>query len=125
MQRADDRRAARSSKNVTHGEARRQCVGIGIVVQQDEHAIGVGEVALILLHTSARQRPAQLRCERSGDKFGKIEVRDLRHDRAKLVHVLLGVGPCANLQDVEQRPAGVADRRDHPLQSSGGRRLQR
>ena len=62
--RADDRRRPRPAEHVAQRQARGQRVGVRLVVKQDQHAVGVGEVALVLLHARARQRPAQFRGER-------------------------------------------------------------
>ena len=40
----------RAAEHVAQREAARHRVGIRIVVQQDQDAIGVAEVALVLLH---------------------------------------------------------------------------
>ena len=44
-------------------------------------------------------------------------MRDLRHDGAQLV-LAAPVGHAVDVQDVEQAAAGVADRRDDPLQAA-------
>ena len=68
---ADDGRRLGAAQQVAQREAAGQRVGIGIVVQQDQHAIGVGEVALVLLHARARQRPAELGEQRRAEQLGQ------------------------------------------------------
>ena len=51
-------------------------VGIGIVVRQDQHAIGVAEVALVLLDALARDRAAELGEQRRPGQLGQRERRD-------------------------------------------------
>ena len=58
LHRADNRRRLRPAQKVSQRESARQRVGIGIVVQKDQHAVCVREVALVLLHARARHRPA-------------------------------------------------------------------
>ena len=69
LHRADDRGRLGAAEQVAQGEAARQRVGVRIVVEQDQDAIGVGEVALVLLHARARHRPAQLGHERRPDQL--------------------------------------------------------
>ena len=57
--------------------------GIRIVVQQDQHAVGIGEVALILLDARARHRSAQFGDQRRTDELGELEVRDVRKFRPR------------------------------------------
>ena len=44
-------------------------VGIGVVVQQDQHAVGVAEVPLVLLDPRAGQRPAELGEQRPAEQL--------------------------------------------------------
>ena len=60
LDRADDRRRLGAAQDVAQRQAAGHGVGVRIVVQQDQHAIGVAEVALVLLDARARQRPAEL-----------------------------------------------------------------
>ena len=85
LHRADDGRRARAAQHVAQRESRRQRVRVRFVVQQDQHAVGVGEVALVLLHARAGQRSAEFGGERRREQLGEIEVRDLRHHRPQLV----------------------------------------
>ena len=107
--RADDRRRPRPPQHVAQRQARGQRVRVRLVVEQDQHAVGVGEVALVLLHARAGQRSAELGRERRRQQLGEIEVRDLRHDRAQLV-LAAPVRHAVDVQDVEQAAAGVANR---------------
>ena len=62
---ADDRRRLGAAQQVAQRQAARQRVGIRIVVQQNQHAVGIGEVPLILLHARARHRAARARSRAS------------------------------------------------------------
>jgi hypothetical protein len=117
LQRPDDRGRARPSQHVAQREAGRQGVRVGFVVQEDEHAIGIGEVALVLLDAGPGERAPEFGREGGREEFGEIEVRDLGHDRAEILlgaAAMMGVG----VQDVEQAAAGVADRRDDAFQAA-------
>ena len=74
LHRADDRRRLGPAQQVAQRQAARQRIGIGIVVQQDQHPIRIGEVALILLDPGARHRPAQLGHQRRPDELGQVHV---------------------------------------------------
>ena len=117
LHRADDRGRARAAQHVAQREARGQRVGIGLVVQQDEHAVRVREVALVLLHAGARERSAELGRERGRQQLGQIEVRDFRDERPEIV-LALAVRPRTDLEHVDEAAAGVADGRDHALQAA-------
>ena len=91
--------------------------GIGLVVQQDQHAVGVGEVALVLLDARARQRSAQFGRQRTREQLGQVEVGDFRKDGAQFLE-LRALGRAAHVQDVEQAAAGIADRADDLLQAA-------
>ena len=116
LHRADDRRRLGAAQQVAQRQAARQRVGIGIVVQQDEHAICVGEVALILLDPRARHRPAELGDQRRADQLRQLQVGDVGELGARRVGAL-GVA-CAGVEHVDQRAAGVADRRQHLLDAA-------
>ena len=63
-------------------------------MHQDQHAVGVGEVPLVLLDARARQRPADLGDQRLAEQLGDRQVRHLRELGAQRVVALLG-GPRA------------------------------
>ena len=85
LHRADDRRRLGPPQQVAQRQAAGQRVRIGIVVQQDEHAIGIGEVALVLLHARARHRPAELGDQRRPDQLRQVHVGDVGELRLELV----------------------------------------
>ena len=114
LHRADDRRRLGAAQQVAQREPARQRVGIGIVVEEDEDAVGVGEVALVLLHAGAGHRAAELGHQRRPEQLGEVEVGDFRP-----VRVGPAVGPAlAGVQDVDERAAGVADRVDDFLDAA-------
>ena len=57
---ADDGRLTRAAQQVAQRQAAGDRVGIGIVVQQDQDAIGVRQIALILLDLLPGHRASQL-----------------------------------------------------------------
>ena len=67
-----------AAQHVAQRQAAGHRVGIGIVVQQDQHAVGVGEVALVLLDARAGQRAAELGRERAAEQLREVEIRDFR-----------------------------------------------
>jgi hypothetical protein len=75
-------------------------------VEQDEHAVRVGEVALVLLDARARHRPAQFGDERRPQQLREIEVRDVT-----LVVSPVGA-PLAGVEGIDQRSPRIADRFD-------------
>ena len=76
LHRPDDRRRLRAAQQVAQREAAGQRVGVGIVVEEDEDAVGVGEVALILLDARPRHRAAQLGDERRPQQLRQVEMGD-------------------------------------------------
>ncbi len=84
LDRADDGRGLGAPQQVAQRQAAGERVGVGIVVQQDQHPVGVGEVALILLHPRAGHRPAQFGDERRADQLAQADVRDVRLGRARV-----------------------------------------
>ncbi len=104
---ADDRRRLGAPEQVPQRQAAGQRVGVGIVVKQDQHAVGVGEVPLILQDARARHRPTQLGHQRRADQFAQADMRDVRFSRAGVLGRLLGL--LAGVEDVDQRAAGVAN----------------
>jgi hypothetical protein len=116
---ADDRRRLRAPQKVPQREAACQCVGIGIVVQQNQDAIRVREIALILLDSRARHRTAQFGHKRGPQQFGEVHVRDLR-----AFVVGAAVGPVlAGVKRVDQRASGIADGFDDFLDAAFARVL--
>ena len=106
---ADDRRRFGSAQQVAKREAAGQRVRIRIVVQEDQHAIGVGKVTLILLHARARHRAAQLRHQRRANQLGDVHVRDVSHRLPRrLGHARVSR---TGVQHVDQRASRVAHRR--------------
>ena len=114
---ADDGGGPRPAQHVTQCQAGGQRVRVRLVVQHDQHAVGVRKVPLILLHPRAGQRSAQLRRQRRRQQLGQVEVRDFRYHGAQLV-LAAPVRHAVHVQDVEQAAAGIADRGDDPLQAA-------
>ena len=77
------------------------------VVEQDQHPVRVGEVALILLDPRPRHRPAQLGDERRADELRQVHVGGIREVGLERV----GIAPAdrrAGMDDVSECAAGVA-----------------
>ena len=64
FERRDHGRRSGAMQHRAQREAAGHRIGVGLVVQQDQDAIGVGQIALILLHAGARQRAAEFGEER-------------------------------------------------------------
>ena len=105
--RADDGRRLRAAQDVAQGEAAGHGIGVRIVVQHDQHAIGVAEVALILLHARPGERSADLGHQRTAEQLGHREVGDVRKLGMKFLGAFRG-GRRADAEHVDQRSAGVA-----------------
>ena len=75
LNRADNGGRFRAAQDVPQRQAAGNRIGIRVVMQHDQHAIGVAEIALVLLHTRARQRPAELGEKRSAEELGHRQVR--------------------------------------------------
>ena len=87
-------------------------------MEQDQDAIGVGEVALVLLHAGARHRPAQLRHERRPHQLRELEMRDVVDCRPGRLGA--PAVPRSGVQQVDQRAARIAHRRDDLLHAAAG-----
>ena len=74
---ADDGGCLRAVQEVAQGEAAGHRIRVGIVVQQDEHAVRVGEEPLILLDPGACEGPPQRREERPLQQISKAQAGDL------------------------------------------------
>src|SRR5690606_32306418 len=83
------------------------------VVEQNQHAICIREVPLILLHPRARHRPAQLGQERRPDEFAQVHVGNVR-ELGLQGFGRLRLHPCTGPNNVGERAARVMDRRQDP-----------
>ena len=111
LERRDDGGRPGAVQNRAQREPAGHGVGVGLVVQQDEDAIGVGQVPLILLHPRARQRAAELGQQGRFEQFGQRQVRDVRELIADGFRALFAVGR-SHAEDVDERAAGIANRID-------------
>ena len=108
LERRDHRRLPVAAQHVAQRQPAGERIGVGIVVQQDEDAVGVAEEPLVLLDLETGQRPAELGEERSAEELGEGEVVELGELRLELFLALAGVRD-ADAEDVDQRAAGVPD----------------
>ena len=102
-----------------HGAQRQAAghrVGIRIVVQEDEDAVGVAEEALILLDLEAGERAAELGEQRPAEQLRERQVVQLRELRLQLLFALSRVRG-ADAEHVDQRAAGVPDRLENLLEA--------
>ena len=109
LNRADDRRRFRAPQDVAQRQAAGHRVGVRFVVQQDQHALGIAEIPLVLLHPGPRQRPAELRQQGTAEQFRHREIRDVRKLRAEPLCALIA-RLRADAEDVDERATGIADR---------------
>ena len=79
---ADDGRRLGAVQDVAQRQAAGHRVGIGIVVQQDQHAVGVAEIPLVLQDPGARQRPAEFGEQRPAEQLRHRQVHDVRETRS-------------------------------------------
>ena len=77
VKRRDDGRLLVAAQHVAQGQAAGERVRIGIVVQQDEDAVGVAQEPLVLLHLEARKRSAELGEQRAAEELGQRQVVEL------------------------------------------------
>ena len=91
-------------------------IGIRIVVQEDEDAVGVAEEPLILLNLEPGEGAAELGEERTAEELRQGEVIQLGKLRLELVFALARVRD-ADAEHVDERPAGVADRFENLAQA--------
>jgi hypothetical protein len=108
LQRADDRGLLRAAKNVAQRQAARHRVGIGIVVEQNQHAIGVAEEPLILLHFEPSERAAEFDEQRLTEEIGDGEIVDLRKVNAELFLMFVRIA-LTDTNDIDERRARIAD----------------
>ncbi len=114
---ADDRRGLGAAQNVAQRQAAGHRVWIGVVVEQNQHAIGVAEVALILLDARPGQRSTELGQQRSAEQLRHREVRHVREFGVEFLGALAGRFG-ADAEDVDQRAAGGAHRFEHLLRAA-------
>ena len=104
---ADDRRRLGPPEQVAQRQAARQRVRIGVVVEEDEDAVGVGEVALILLHARPGHRAAQFGDEGRADELAEADVGDVGLGGTRVLGGLVGLR--TRVQHVDERAAGVTN----------------
>ena len=66
-----------AAQHVAQRQAAGHRVGIGIVVQEDEDAVGVAEEALILLDPEPGEGAAELGEQRTAEQLGERQVVEL------------------------------------------------
>ena len=112
----DDRRLLVPPQHVAQRQAAGQRVGIGIVVQEDEDAVGVAEEPLVLLNLEAGEGAAELGEERTAEEFRERQVVQLGKLRLELLLALAGMRG-ADAEHVDQRAARVPDRFENLLEA--------
>ena len=115
LERADDRRRLRPVQQVAQREAAAHRIRIGVVVEQDQHPVRVGEVPLVLLNPRPRQRPAE-----GGHQRVLEQLPEAKHRHVGEVGPP-GVGArrrVADPQHVHQGGAGVGGRLQDPPQAA-------
>jgi hypothetical protein len=117
LERADDGRGLRPAQDVAQGEPAGHGVGVGVVVQHDQHAVGVAEVSLVLLYARPGERSTHLGHERIAKQLGHREVGNVRKLGMKFLGPFRG-GRRADAEQVDQRATGVA----HSLENLAGLR---
>ena len=88
LQRRDDGRLPVAVQHRAERQAAGHRVGIRIVVQEDEHPVGVAEESLILLDAEAGEGAAELGEKRTAEELGEGQVIELGKQRLQLVFTL-------------------------------------
>ena len=96
-------------QHVAQRQAAGQRIGIGVVVQEDQDAVGVAEEPLVLLNLEPGQRAAELGEQRAAEELRQREVVELRELRLELF-LAFAVVRDADAQNVDERAARVPDR---------------
>ena len=117
LKRAEDRRGLRTPQQVAQGQTAGHGIRIWVVVQQNQDAVGIRQVALVLLDLGSRDRPAQLVQQRPSEQVRHAEGSDLGELGAQLIHPL-PAGMLADAQHVHERPARIANRFEDPPEAS-------
>jgi hypothetical protein len=112
FERRNHGRGPRSVQHRAQRESARHGVGIGLVVEQNQDAVRVGEVALILLHAGSGQRAAELGEQRRFEQLRQRQIGHVGKMVANCLGPLLAIGG-ADAKDVNERASGVAYGVDH------------
>ena len=117
LQRRDDGGLLGPAQDVAQRQPAADRVRIGVVVQQDEDALGVAEEALVLLDPQARQRAAEFGQQRAAEQLRQRQVTELRILRLQFLFAFVKIGD-ADPQHVNERASRVPDRREHLLEAA-------
>ena len=109
LHRADDGGGLGAAQHVAQRQPAGHRVGVRIVVQHDQHAVGVAEIALVLLHAGSGERAAHLGDERVAEQFGHRQIGDVGELGVELLGALRRGGG-ADAEQVDERAAGIARR---------------
>ena len=124
LERPDDGRRPGAPQQRAEGEAARHRVGVGVVVQQDEDAVGVGEVALVLLDAGAGEGPLQRRPQGAPEEVGEGEPGDpARRQLLAVPLLLLGAAGLLGVEQIHEGGPRVLDLLDHAPRAAAGRVL--
>ena len=108
LERRDHRRLPVAAQHVAQRQPAGERIGIGIVVQEDEDAVGVAEEPLILLDLETGEGAAELGEKRAAEELREGEVVEFGELGLELFLALARMRD-ADAEDVHQRPAGVPD----------------
>ena len=109
LQGANDGRLLGSPQDVAERQAARHRIRIGVVVQENQYAVGIAEESLVLLDPKPRQRSAELDQQRLPEQLGERKIVHLGEERAQLIFMLVRVA-AADADDIHERGARVANR---------------
>ena len=109
LERAYHGRLPVAAQHVAQRQSAGEGIGIGVVVQKDEDAVGVAEESLVLLNLESCQGAAELGEKRTAEELRQGEVIQLRKLRLEFFFALAGMRD-ANAEDIYERPASVPDR---------------
>ena len=108
LERPDDRGGLGPVQEVAQGETAGHRVGIRVVVQQDQHAVGVGQIALILLDPRACHRAIQFRAERATQEIRQCQMSNFGRAGSQFL-LPPGARRVSHVEQIDEDAAGIAD----------------
>ena len=120
LERPDDGGRLGAAQQRAQGEAAGHRVGVGVVVQQDQDAVGVGEIALVLFDPRAGDRPFQRRPQRAPEQVGEGQPGDPGLGRLPAPFLLLRAPGLFGVEQVHERAPRVAYRLDRAGRAAAG-----
>ena len=109
LERPDDRGGLGPVQEVAQGETAGHRVRIRVVVQQDQHTVGVGQIALVLLDPRACHRALQLRAKHAAQEVRQRQMSNLGRASSQFL-LPPGAQRVSYVEQIDEDAAGIADR---------------